>query len=106
MDGGCFGKVRLWKLPLNFGSEINIQNKNPAPYRKVCLIADYFKEHKIKGKVLILDENNNITIKEQDFHTAFDELYKDFIHWESNAKIESIDLDKKTKSFAFATPVI
>jgi NADH dehydrogenase FAD-containing subunit len=67
----------------------------PAPYERACLIADYFKEKKIKAKVLILDENNDITIKEDGFHTAFDELYKDIIVWEPNAKIEEIDLDKK-----------
>jgi NADH dehydrogenase FAD-containing subunit len=67
----------------------------PAPYERACLIADYFKEKKIKAKVLILDENNDITIKEDGFHTAFEELYKDIIVWEPNAKIEEIDLDQK-----------
>ncbi len=67
----------------------------PAPYERACMIADYFKHNGIRGKVLLLDENNDITIKEHGFHTAFEELYADYIRWEPNARIESIDLDRK-----------
>ncbi len=73
----------------------------PAPYERACLIADYFKKHDIKAKVLLLDENNDITIKEHGFHTAFEKLYADYIQWEPNAKIESIDLDKKVVTTEF-----
>ena len=67
----------------------------PAPYERACLVADYFKQKKLKAKIILLDENNDITIKEHGFHTAIDELYKDYIVLESSAAIESIDLDKK-----------
>jgi hypothetical protein len=67
----------------------------PAPYERACIVADFFKQKGIKAKVLLLDENNDITIKEHGFHTAFEELYKDIIEYVPNAKIESIDLDKK-----------
>jgi len=73
----------------------------PAPYERACIIADYMKENKIKGKVIILDENNDITIKPDGFHSAFKELYKDLIQWEPNAKLESIDLDKKSVTTEF-----
>jgi len=66
-----------------------------APYERACLIADYFQKHKIKGKVVLVDENNDITIKEKGFHSAFNELYKDQIEYISGSKIVSIDLDKK-----------
>lgn len=68
----------------------------PAPYERACLIADYFKKHKIKGKVLLLDENADITIKKEGFQSAFNEMYKDYIHYVPSAKIMSVDLDKKT----------
>ena len=68
----------------------------PAPYERACLIADYFKKHKIKGKVLLLDENAEITIKKEGFQSAFNEMYKDYVQYVPNAKIISIDLDKKT----------
>ena len=73
----------------------------PAPYERACVIADYIKHNKLKAKVIILDENNEITIKPDGFHTAFKELYKDIIQWEPNAGLESIDLDKKIVTTEF-----
>lgn len=67
----------------------------PAPYERACVIADYFKQNKINGKVLLLDENNTITIKEKGFQSAFDELYADYIEYIPSAPINKIDLDNK-----------
>ncbi|KYJ87134.1 FAD/NAD(P)-binding oxidoreductase [Sulfurovum riftiae] len=67
----------------------------PAPYERACLIADYFKQKKLKAKVIILDENNAITIKKKGFSSAFEELYRDYIEYIPNAALTSIDLDKK-----------
>jgi len=67
----------------------------PAPYERACMVADYFKTKGIKAKVLLLDENNDITIKEHGFHSAMEELYGEYLEYYPNAKIESIDLDKK-----------
>ena len=35
----------------------------PAPYERACLVAEYFKKHKPKSKVLILDANQDVTSK-------------------------------------------
>jgi len=67
----------------------------PAPYERACLLADYIKQNKIKGKVIILDQNNTVTIKEEGFLSTFKELYKDELIYMSGAKIESIDLENK-----------
>ncbi len=67
----------------------------PAPYERACLVADFFKSKKLDAKVLLLDENNDITIKEHGFHTAFDELYADYLEYHPNSKIEYIDLDER-----------
>ena len=67
----------------------------PAPYERACMVADYFKSKGLKAKVILLDENNDITIKEQGFHSAMEELYGEYLEYVPNAKIESIDLDKK-----------
>jgi len=72
-----------------------------APYERACLIADYFKKHNIQGKVVLLDENNDITIKQEGFSSAFNELYKDEIVYMSGSKISHIDLDKKTVETEF-----
>jgi NADH dehydrogenase FAD-containing subunit len=67
----------------------------PAPYERACMVADYFKSKGLKAKVILLDENNDITIKEHGFHTAMEELYSEYLEYVPNAKIEEIDLDKK-----------
>ncbi len=67
----------------------------PAPYERACLIADYFKKHKIKGKVVLLDENPDITIKKKGFHSSFKKMYKNYIKYVPNAKIETFNLKKK-----------
>ena len=68
----------------------------PAPYERACIIADHFKQNNIKGKVILLDENNTITIKEKGFQTAFNELYADYIEYVPGSVINKIDLDNKT----------
>jgi NADH dehydrogenase FAD-containing subunit len=75
----------------------------PAPYERTCLIAEYFKKNEIEGKVLLLDENPDITIKKKGFHSAFNELYKDYVTYVPNAKIESFDLKNKKVSTEFDT---
>ena len=67
----------------------------PAPYERACMVADYFKRKGLKAKVLLLDENNDITIKEQGFHTAIEDLYKGYLEYYPNSTIENIDLDNK-----------
>lgn len=67
----------------------------PAPYERACIIADYFKQKKLNAKVIILDANNAITIKEKGFKTAFDELHKDYLEYVPSSKITKIDLDTK-----------
>jgi NADH dehydrogenase FAD-containing subunit len=67
----------------------------PAPYERACVMADYFKQKKIKAKIIILDENNTVTIKKDGFLSAFKELYADYIEYIPNSAIEKIDLDKK-----------
>lgn len=67
----------------------------PAPYERACMIASYFKKNKIKGKVLVLDHNPDITIKAKGFHAAFDELYKDYIEYTPSAEIKGVDVAKK-----------
>jgi len=67
----------------------------PAPYERACVIADYFKSKGLKAKVILLDENNAITIKKEGFQSAFDELYSDYIEYMPNTAIKNIDLDNK-----------
>ena len=78
---------------------ITVPNGNyrclPAPYERACLLADYMKQHHIKGKVILLDENHTVTIKEEGFLTAFAKLHKEHLLYMPAAEITSIDLEKK-----------
>lgn len=67
----------------------------PAPYERACVIADYFKQKKLNAKVILLDANNAITIKEKGFQSAFEELYADYIEYVPNGVITKIDLEGK-----------
>ncbi len=75
----------------------------PAPYERACMIASVFKKNKIKGKVLVLDHNPDITIKKNGFHAAFDELYKDIIEYVPSVEIKSVDVDKRSITTEFDT---
>ncbi|MBW7935329.1 MAG: NAD(P)/FAD-dependent oxidoreductase, partial [Gemmatimonadaceae bacterium] len=63
----------------------------PAPYERSCLIASLIKRNKLKGKVVILDANPDITIKTEAFHAVFDSLYKDIIEYIPSAGVTGVD---------------
>lgn len=67
----------------------------PGPYERACLIASYFKREKIKGKVILLDANPDVTIKKDGFHAAFDELYKDTLEYHTSFEITGVDVGKR-----------
>jgi NADPH-dependent 2,4-dienoyl-CoA reductase/sulfur reductase-like enzyme len=67
----------------------------PGPYERACMIASVIKKNRLKGKVLVLDANPEITIKKVGFHAAFDELYKGIIEWKPSSALTGVDLDKK-----------
>lgn len=67
----------------------------PGPYERACMIASTFKKNKVKGKVLVLDANPEITIKKDGFHEAFGELYKDYIEWLPSRAVTGVDVEKR-----------
>jgi len=67
----------------------------PGPYERACLLASTFKKNRIKGKVLVLDANPEITIKKDGFHAAFNELYKDYIEWLPSKAVTGVDVEKR-----------
>ncbi|NWG87263.1 MAG: FAD-dependent oxidoreductase [Hydrogenophilaceae bacterium] len=75
----------------------------PGPYERACMIASVFKKNRIKGKVLVLDANADITIKAAGFHAAFNELYKGIIEYKPSSEVTGIDLEKRTLKTEFDT---
>jgi len=65
----------------------------PGPYERAAQIAHYFKHHKPKSKILILDAKDAFS-KQGLFQAGWREHYDDMIEWVSGAAggvIESID---------------
>jgi sulfide dehydrogenase [flavocytochrome c] flavoprotein subunit len=76
----------------------------PAPYERACLISDYFKRNKIKGKVVLLDPGDKpFAPKAPGFLAAFHELYKDILEYKPSTNIKSVDPIKKTVTTEFDT---
>ena len=73
----------------------------PGPYERACMVAAIFKKEKIKGKVLLIDANPDITIKKEGFHAAFDKFYKGIIDYQPGQAIKSVDVAKKTVNTEF-----
>jgi sulfide dehydrogenase [flavocytochrome c] flavoprotein subunit len=75
----------------------------PGPYERASLIAYYFKRHKPKSKVIILDPNDSFS-KKALFEQAWAEHYGDKIKWVSAAEdgtVVRVDIKTKTLYTAF-----
>ena len=73
----------------------------PGPYERACMVASILKKNKIKGKVVLLDANPDITIKKDGFHSAFNDLYKGYLDYIPSVKITGVDIDKRTVKSEF-----
>ena len=72
-----------------------------APYERACLIANYIQRRNINARVIILDENRNITSKASLFYDAFQNYYPDIIDYRAESEILSIDSERNRISTAF-----
>jgi sulfide dehydrogenase [flavocytochrome c] flavoprotein subunit len=67
----------------------------PGPYERSCMMASWIKKNGIKGKVIILDANPEVTIKKDGFHDAFDNLYKGIIEYNPSSAVTGVDTENK-----------
>lgn len=73
----------------------------PGPYERASLVADYFKHHKPRSKVVILDANEDIVSKKPLFTKAWNELYPGIIEYRNNAEVKDVDVGNKTAILEF-----
>lgn len=71
----------------------------PGPYERASVVADYFKKHKPKSKVLILDGNQDVTSKGPLFKKAWKELYGDMVEYRPQHKAVAVDGKTRTVKF-------
>ncbi|MFN3986841.1 MAG: FCSD flavin-binding domain-containing protein [Rhodocyclaceae bacterium] len=74
----------------------------PGPYERACLVANYFKAHKPRSKVLLLDANPEIQSKKGLFTKAFEDLYKDIIEYVPNSTLISVDAATRSAELEFS----
>ena len=75
----------------------------PGPYERACQVANYFKQHKGKSKVIVLDANAEIISKKGLFAKVFNETYAGIIDYRADNAITHVDLASKTVSTEFDT---
>ncbi len=71
----------------------------PGPYERACQVASYFKQHKPKSKVLILDANPDVVSKAGLFKKAWAEEYTGMIEYRPQFKVMAVDAKTKTIKF-------
>ena len=75
----------------------------PGPYERACQVASYFKSHKPKSKVIVLDANPEITSKKGLFTKVFTEMYAGMIDYRPNNVVLEVDTKTKTVKTDFET---
>ena len=71
----------------------------PGPYERACQIAFYFKRHKPRSKVLIVDANPDVTSKAGLFKRAWAEEYRGIVEYRPNHTLADVDLATRTLKF-------
>jgi NADPH-dependent 2,4-dienoyl-CoA reductase/sulfur reductase-like enzyme len=73
----------------------------PGPYERACQVASYFKKHKPKSKVIILDANPEVTSKKGLFMKAWADMYPGMVEYKPNNAAESVDVGTRTIKTGF-----
>ena len=73
----------------------------PGPYERVCQVAAYFKAAKPRAKILLIDENPDVTSKGPLFKKAWADLYPGMIEFRGNSKLLDVDVRSGTAKLEF-----
>ncbi len=73
----------------------------PGPYERAAMVASYFKQHKPRSKVLLLDANPEIQSKKALFERAYAEHYKGIIEYRPNNELKAVDAATNTAKLEF-----
>jgi len=75
----------------------------PGPYERAAQVAFYFKQHKPRSKVLVLDANPDITSKKALFLKAWNERYPGIVEYKPNSEVVRVDAASNTIELQFET---
>jgi sulfide dehydrogenase [flavocytochrome c] flavoprotein chain len=68
----------------------------PGPYERACLLADWIKRNKPRGKLIVLDANPDFVTEKDNFGSAFFGLHGAVIEYRTNVVIEHVDTVTRT----------
>jgi sulfide dehydrogenase [flavocytochrome c] flavoprotein chain len=68
----------------------------PGPYERACQVASYFKAHKPKSKIIVLDANAEITSKKGLFTKVWADMYPSIVDYRPNNIIAEVNVNTKT----------
>lgn len=71
----------------------------PGPYERASQVAHYFKQHKPKSKVLILDANQDVTSKGPLFKKFWADNYKGILEYRPQHNVTAVDAKTSTLKF-------
>ena len=66
----------------------------PGPYERACLIADWMKANKPRGKLIVLDANLDFVTERDNFAEAFYGLHGTMIEYRTGVEISSVDTNQ------------
>lgn len=75
----------------------------PGPYERAAQVAFYFKQHKPRAKVLVLDANPDIVSKKGLFLKAWSERYPGMVDYRPNSELVRVDAAQNTLELQFET---
>jgi sulfide dehydrogenase [flavocytochrome c] flavoprotein chain len=78
----------------------------PAPYERACQVAAWMKRANRRGKVLILDANEDVLSKKDLFRAAWSTLYPDIVEYRPNYALTDVDPATRTAKFEFGDDVV
>lgn len=85
-DGGVFA-LHIPKAPYRCP---------PGPYERAAQVAFYFKQHKPRSKVLVLDANPDLVSKKALFLKAWNERYVGIVEYRPNSELVRVDAATNT----------
>ena len=68
----------------------------PGPYERACLLADWLRVRKPRGKLIVLDANPDFVTEKDNFSRAFFDLHGNVIEYRTNVVIDHVDTASRT----------
>lgn len=75
----------------------------PGPYERASQVAFYFKQHKPRAKVIVLDENPEIVSKKGLFTKTWAEMYPKLVDYRPNNAVIDVDVTTRNVKTEFET---